>query len=396
MKHPILVLNAGSSSLKFSVYETLDDGTLAAGARGEADRLTEDRPHLNVRDAQGQILADRDIDGGGHHGAIAAIHDWFADHMGDERGFDAVGHRVVHGGQQFVEPVRITAEVVAAIEALTPLAPLHQPHHVEAIRAMSAIAPDMVQVACFDTAFHRTIPMIEREFGLPRALTSQGVIRYGFHGLSYEYIADVLAAQDPAHWRQRRTVIAHLGNGASLCALANGQSAATTIGMTAVDGLPMGTRSGTLDPGVVLYLLRQGRTVDDVEHLLYKQSGLLGVSGISSDVRKLEQSAAPEAAHALELFAYRAARELAALAGVLGGLDTLVFTAGIGEHAPGVRAAICRRAAWLGVTLDDAANAANADVISASAPGQSAVTVRVIPTDENLMIARHTRAILSQ
>jgi acetate kinase len=293
--------------------------------------------------------------------------------------------------------VRIDAKVLAGIEALSPLAPLHQPHHIEAIRAVSAIAPDLPQVACFDTAFHSTIPMIEREYALPRALTAQGVVRYGFHGLSYEYITTALAELDAQHWKQRRTVIAHLGNGASMCAVANGQSVATTMGMTAVDGLPMGTRTGVLDPGVMLYLLRQaGRTVDSVEHLIYGESGLLGVSGISSDVRTLEQSTAPEAAHALDLFAYRAAREIAGLAGVLGGLDTLVFTAGIGENAPGVRAAICQRAAWLGIALDEAANAANAAVISAHEPGKSAVAVRVIPTDENLMIARHTRALLDR
>jgi len=397
MKRPILVLNAGSSSLKFSVYATEDDGSLTAGAHGQADRLTEERPHLTVRDPQGRMLADRDIAGRGHHGAIVAIHEWFADHVGNDRGFDGVGHRVVHGGQQFAGPVRIDAQVLAAIEALTPLAPLHQPHHVEAIRAISKVAPALVQVACFDTSFHRTIPMIERAFALPRALTERGILRYGFHGLSYEYISSVLAAQEPERWKQRRTVIAHLGNGASMCALADGRSVATTMGMTAVDGLPMGTRTGALDPGVVLYLLRHaGHTVDDVEHLIYNQSGLLGVSGISSDVRELEQSAAPEAAYALDLFAYRAARELAALAGVLGGLDMLVFTAGIGEHAAGVRAAICRRAAWLGIALDEAANAADADVISTPASGRSAVTVRVIPTDENLMIARHTRTLLGR
>ncbi|MDR0478471.1 MAG: acetate/propionate family kinase [Burkholderiaceae bacterium] len=391
MKHPILVLNAGSSSLKFSIYEKRADHTLAAGAHGAVERL-DGQPHLTVQSPHGATLADQAVAERGYPGAIAAIHDWFAAHVGDERGFTGIGHRVVHGGPHFAAPVRIDAQVLAAIEALTPLAPLHQPHHVEAIRAVSAVAPNVPQVACFDTAFHRTIPMIEREFALPRALTAQGIVRYGFHGLSYEYITTALAALDP-RWQERRTVIAHLGNGASMCALAGGQSVATTMGLSAVDGLPMGTRSGALDPGAVLYLLRQGggRSVDQVEHQLYNESGLLGVSGISSDMRTLEQSAAPEAAHAIDLFTYRAARELAALAGVLGGLDALVFTAGIGEHAPGVRAAICRRAAWLGVALDEAANAANAAVISSD---QSRVTVRVIPTDENLMIARHTLNLL--
>jgi acetate kinase len=390
VEHPILVLNAGSSSLKFSLYETRADGALVADAHGKVDRLN-DAPHLTVKNPQGETLVDHGIQGKGHHGAITAIRAWYMAHVGDEKRLDGVGHRVVHGGPRLVAPVRIDAEVLAEIQALTPLAPLHQPHHIEAIRAVSAVAPAVAQVACFDTAFHRTIPMIEREFALPRALTAQGIVRYGFHGLSYEYIATALAALDP-QWKQQRTVIAHLGNGASLCALANGQSVATTMGFTAVDGLPMGTRTGTLDPGVLLYLLRQGaRTVDELEHLLYSESGLLGVSGISSDMRTLTQSAAPQAAHAIDLFAYRAARELAALAGVLGGLDTLVFTAGIGEHAPNVRAAICRRAAWLGIALDEAANAADEAVISSR---QSAVTVRVIPTDENLMIARHTLSLL--
>ncbi|CAN7593570.1 acetate/propionate family kinase [Trinickia sp. LjRoot230] len=390
MKHPILVLNAGSSSLKFSIFESLKHHSLVVAAHGEVERIN-DRPHLIIKNSRNETIADSDIAGRGHHGAIAAIHEWFASHVGGDVGFDGVGHRVVHGGQRFVAPVRIDAEVLAAIEALVPLAPLHQPHHVEVIRAISAVAPDVVQVACFDTAFHRTMPMLEREFALPRALTARGIVRYGFHGLSYEYIATALSALDP-NWMQRRTIVAHLGNGASMCALANGESVATTMGFTAVDGLPMGTRTGSLDPGVLLYLLRHdGRSIDDVEHLIYSESGLLGVSGVSSDMRELTQSKTAEAAHAIDLFAYRSARELAALAGVLGGLDTLVFTAGIGEHAPNVRAAICQRAAWLGITLDEAANAANEAIVS---DRRSAVTVRVIPTDENLVIARHTRNLL--
>ncbi|MDR2990822.1 MAG: acetate/propionate family kinase [Burkholderiaceae bacterium] len=389
MEHPILVLNAGSSSLKFSVYETRVGYSLVAGAHGQVERINA-KPHMTVQDPQGKTLSDQAVATLGHHGAIEAIHGWFAAHVGDAHSFVGIGHRVVHGGRRFSEPVRIDAEVLAEIEALAPLAPLHQPHHVEAIRAASAIAPNVPQVACFDTAFHHGIPAVEREFALPRALTAQGVMRYGFHGLSYEYIGTALAALDPL-WQERRIVIAHLGNGASLCALANGQSVATTMGFSALGGVPMGTRTGALDPGVPLYLLREGRTIDQVQHLLYNESGLLGVSGISSDMRELTQSADPHAVQAVNMFTYRAARELAALAGVLGGLDTLVFTAGIGEHAPDVRAAICKHAAWLGVALDEAANVANAAVIS---NGSSAVTVRVIPTDENLMIARHTLRLL--
>ncbi|MDR2853443.1 MAG: acetate/propionate family kinase [Burkholderiaceae bacterium] len=385
MKNPILVLNAGSSSLKFSIYEKRDDHTLAAGAYGQAEGLST-QPHLVVKDPQGETLVDEAIAAHGHRGAIDALQSWFSSHLGEQGGFAGIGHRVVHGGQRFVAPVRINAEVLATVEALTPLAPLHQPHHIATIRAVTEIAPDVVQVACFDTAFHATIPMIEREFALPHALTQQGIVRYGFHGLSYEYIATALAGLD-ATWKQRRTIVAHLGNGSSLCALANGQSVATTMGLSSVDGLVMGTRTGALDPGALLYLMRQGRSVDEVERLIYKESGLLGVSEVSSDVRELLQSRDPQAAHAIDLFNYRAAREIAALAGVLGGLDTLVFTGGIGEHAATVRSAICKRAGWLGVALDEQANAANAAIVSSP---QSAVTVRVIATDENLMIARHT------
>ncbi|RQS97018.1 acetate/propionate family kinase [Burkholderia seminalis] len=390
MRHPVLVLNAGSSSLKFSVYDTHEDRSLDVGLHGQVENL-HGTPHLFVADAHGEVLADSAVARPGHQGAIEALHTWFAAHVGREAAFDGVGHRVVHGGPYFTAPVRIDARVLDAIASLSPLAPLHQPHHVDAIRAVAAVAPNLPQVACFDTAFHATVPALEREFALPRTLTEQGIVRYGFHGLSYEYIATALAALDPS-WGRQRTVVAHLGNGASLCALANGRSVATTMGFTAVDGLPMGTRTGALDPGVILYLQRHaGRSLDEVEHLIYAESGLLGVSGVSSDMRTLLASDAPSAAHAVELFAYRAARELAALAGVLGGLDALVFTAGIGEHAPRVRERICSRAAWLGIVLDDAANAAGLPVISSDA---SRVTVRVIPTDENLMIARHTRRVL--
>jgi acetate kinase len=390
MRDPILVLNAGSSSLKFSVYDTLADRTLRAALHGEAEPL-QHAARLVVRDAHGVTLTDQALGPTDHHGAIEALHAWFVDHVGAEASFDGVGHRVVHGGRRFSAPLRIDAAVLDAIAALSPLAPLHQPHHVDAIRAVSAIAPDLPQIACFDTAFHHAMPAIEREFALPRALTEQGIVRYGFHGLSYEYIATALDRLDPA-WRARRVIVAHLGNGASLCALADGASVATTMGFTAVDGLPMGTRTGALDPGVVLYLLREaGLTLDEVEHLLYAESGLLGMSGLSSDMRTLLASDAPAAQHAIELFTYRIARELAALAGVLGGLDLLVFTAGIGEHAPRVRERVCRRAAWLGIALDDDANAQGRAIVSEPA---SRVTVRVIPTDENLMIARHTRQLL--
>jgi acetate kinase len=298
----------------------------------------------------------------------------------------------VHGGTRFAAPVRIDAEILAALDALCPLAPLHQPHNIAAIRAMGAIQPDVPQVACFDTGFHQAMPPLATRFGLPRALHDEGVRRYGFHGLSYDFISRRLRVIDP-ELAAGRVIVAHLGNGASMCAIENGRSIDTTMGFTALDGLMMGTRSGNLDPGVVLYLIQQkGMSAQAVEALLYKQSGLLGVSGISSDMQALEESNAPEAEEAKALFAYRAGREAAALVSSLGGLDGFVFTAGIGEHDAAMRARICTRLGWLGVVLDAAANAAHAGVISAAG---STVPVRVIPTDEERMIALHTIATLA-
>jgi acetate kinase len=390
LHEPILVLNAGSSSLKFSVYETGSNGTLIAGAHGQVERI-DTRPHLSVTGASGAHLAECSVEQRGHAGAIAAIHHWFADHVGNEAGFSAVGHRVVHGGATYVEPTLIDAQVLAAIEALTPLAPLHQPHHVAAIRAVQAFAPHLPQIACFDTAFHHRQPAIASEYALPRRLTEQGVRRYGFHGLSYEYIMSYLPEVAPQS-AQGRVVVAHLGNGASMCAIDNGVSIASTMGFTAVDGLPMGTRTGTLDPGVILYLLRhEGMTVDQVEHLIYEESGLLGMSGVSADMRTLLMQDTPQTRHAIDLFVYRIGRELGSLVAALGGIDALVLTGGIGEHAPAVRAQICRSAHWLGVSLDRYANLNGNALIS---DNESKVPVWVIPTDENLMIARHTRRLL--
>jgi len=390
MREPILVLNAGSSSLKFSVYETREDGSLAAGAHGQVERI-DTAPHLSVTDASGAHLAERSVSQIGHPGAIAAIHQWFADHVDNQAGFSAVGHRVVHGGQTYFEPTLIDNHVLDVIESLSPLAPLHQPHHVAAIRAMQAEAPHVPQVACFDTAFHHVQPALAAEYALPRHLTEQGVRRYGFHGLSYEYIMSVLPQISPA-CAQGRVVVAHLGNGASMCAIDNGRSVASTMGFTAVEGLPMGTRSGTLDPGVILYLMRhEGMTVDQVEHLIYEQSGLLGVSGSSADMRTLLMQDTPATRHAVDLFVYRIGRELGSLVAALGGIDALVLTGGIGEHAPAIRAQICRTAQWLGVSLDRLANLNGDTLIS---DGDSKLPVWVIATDENLMIARHTRHLL--
>jgi acetate kinase len=299
----------------------------------------------------------------------------------------------VHGGLQYTQPVRVDAGVLAALDRFVPLAPLHQPHNLAAIRAVMHSAPEVPQVACFDTAFHRSNPELAQMFALPYELHEAGVRRYGFHGLSYEYIATVLPEVD-ARAAAGRTVVLHLGNGASMCALAGGRSVASTMGFTAVDGLPMGTRTGNLDPGVVLYLMdERGMDVRAIEKLLYQQSGLLGVSGLSSDMRTLLASDATRAKLAVDLYVYRIGRELGSLAAALGGLDALVFTAGIGENSAEIRARICATARWLGVELDAAANAAGGPRISTAA---SRVTALTIPTNEELMIARHTERLLAQ
>jgi acetate kinase len=390
MRNPILVLNAGSSSIKFSVFESAAGRLPKAGAHGQVEGIG-GSARLEVADASGRVLADQPVARPDHEGAIAAIHQWFAAHVGSEAGFSGIGHRVVHGGLAYAEPVLIDDRVMADLEALIPLAPLHQPHHIAVIRAVKSVAPDVPQVACFDTAFHRTQAALAQEFALPRALTAKGVRRYGFHGLSYEYIVSALPGVAP-ECVDRRLVIAHLGNGASMCAVDRGRSVASTMGFTAVDGLPMGTRTGALDPGVILYLLQQEKMdADAIERLIYERSGLLGVSGLSSDMRVLLASDVPAAKEAVDLFVYRIGRELGSLAAALGGLDALVFTAGIGEHAAVIRARVCRDAQWLGVRLDEEANARGGPRISRS---QSRVSAWVIPTDENLIVARHTRRLL--
>jgi acetate kinase len=387
----LLVVNAGSSSVKFALYDA-DGARLAAGPRGQVDGIGA-QPHVSVHAADGAALVDRDLPAAGfdHRGAIAAVREWLRGHAGAAR-LVAVGHRVVHGGRTYAEPVRIDAGVLSALERLIPLAPLHQPHHLAAIRAMAEAEPGVPQVAAFDTAFHRSQPVLAQRFALPRALEDEGVHRYGFHGLSYEYVASALPGVAP-EIAGGRVVIAHLGNGASMCAIERGRSVATTMGLTALDGLVMGTRSGSIDPGVLLYLMDQhGMDARALEDLLYHRSGLLGVSGVSGDVRALLASPDPRAREALDLFVYRAGRELGSLAAALGGLDALVFTAGIGEHAVEVRAGICRQAGWLGVRLDEAANRAGGPRITLTG---APVSAWVIPTDENLMIARHTLAVVA-
>ena len=391
MNELVLVLNAGSSSLKFSLFAAAGDA-LDAVAGGQVEGIYT-APHFVAKDAAGQRLDDQRWDGSrGHEGALAHILDWLKSRHGGGGRLAAVGHRVVHGGTEFAAPVRLDAAIVDKLQKFVPLAPLHQPHNLGPIRDLLARAPELPQVACFDTAMHRTNPPLAQMFALPQEFSDAGVRRYGFHGLSYEYIAAVLPRFDE-HAAAGRSVVLHLGNGASMCALQGGRSIASTMGFTAVDGLPMGTRCGAIDPGVILYLMdARGMDARAVEKLIYSESGLLGVSGVSSDMRTLLDSAEPRAALAIELFCYRIVRELGSLAAALGGLDAIVFTAGIGERAAAIRETVCRGAAWLGLDFDAAANAVHGPRISTPA---SRVRAWVIPTNEELMIARHTRNLLS-
>jgi acetate kinase len=394
MDDAILVLNAGSSSIKFSLFADGADGlALVAGGQMAAIHTA---PQFVARDASGGKVAEKRWPAQtklGHEAALAHIVEWLKTTHGERHRLAAVGHRVVHGGAEHAAPVRVDAAMAARLERLIPLAPLHQPHNLAPIRALLERSPELPQVACFDTAMHRSNPAVAQMFALPAELTESGVRRYGFHGLSYEYIASVLPQFDPRA-AQGRTVVLHLGNGASMCALQSGRSVASTMGFTAVDGLPMGTRSGALDPGVILYLMdERGMNARAVEKLIYQQSGLLGVSGVSSDMRELLESDAPGAKLAVELFVYRIGRELGSLAGALGGLDAIVFTAGIGERAAPIRERVCRQAAWLGVELDPQANAGHGPRISTAS---SRTPAWVIPTNEELMIARHTRELLSK
>lgn len=392
IREPILVINTGSSSVKFSVFETAADHMLSAGAHGQVSGIGES-PRIDIADALGRKLLDQPTAARDHEAAIAAIHDWLAAHMGGGVELAGVGHRIVHGGTQYSEPVLVDDAVLAALQALVPLAPLHQPHALAAIRAVATVATKVPQVACFDTAFHRAQPPLAQLFALPRELTAKGIRRYGFHGLSYEYIVSVLPQVAP-EIATGKLVVAHLGNGASLCAIEEGRSIATTMGFTPLDGLVMGTRTGALDPGVILYLLQhEGMDADAVERLLYEQSGLLGVSGLSSDMRSLLAAAEPAAKEAVDLFVYRVGRELGSLIAALGGLGALIFTGGIGEHAAQIRARVCRAASWLGVVLDEATNMAGGPRISKQ---EAAVSAWVVPTDENLVVARHTRRLLDK
>ena len=391
MADAIIVINAGSSSIKFSLFLERG-GDLALDVRGQIEGLFT-TPRFLARDSSGGILAERSWGDGmrlGHDGAMEHLRGFLKQQLVDDR-LIGVGHRIVHGGPEYAAPIRVDAGVLGALQQLIPLAPLHQPHNLSPIAALLERAPELPQVACFDTAFHRTNPDVAQRFALPAELHEAGVRRYGFHGLSYEYIASVLPRFD-AKAAAGKTVVLQLGNGASMCALASGRSVASTMGFTAVDGLAMGTRCGALDPGVILYLMTERRmSVGDVEQLIYQESGLLGVSEISSDMRMLLASDDHRARLAIDLYVYRIRRELGSLAGALGGLDAVVFTAGIGENAPVIRERVCRDAGWLGLTLDQRANSTGGTRISAPT---SSVSAWVIPTDEELMIARHTRRVL--
>jgi acetate kinase len=394
MTEVILALNAGSTSLKFSLFATTRDmDSLSLLYRGGVEGLGSEVRFL-VSNAMGQRQEDEQLIAKAaisHEEALQVLLEWIERHEDGLR-LIAAGHRVVHGGTRFMAPVLVDAKVLTYLEQLVPLAPLHQPHNLTAIRAIARIRPHIPQVACFDTAFHQTQPAVAQAFALPREVTALGVKRYGFHGLSYEYIASVLPTYVGAS-ADERVVMAHLGGGASMCALRGRRSVGTSMGFTALDGLPMGTRCGALDPGVVLYLLSEQRmTLSAVTDLLYHRSGLLGVSGESSEMRELLASDSPYAAEAIDLFVYRIRRELGSLVAILGGLDVLVLTGGIGEHAVPIRARICQDAQWLGVRLNEEANRTGGPKISTE---DSAVAVWVIPTDEDMMIAHHTYDVLN-
>lgn len=387
-----LVLNAGSSSLKFCVFQRPDGERWRLGARGQIEGIGTS-PRLSVKDANLRKVADEQLDPStvqNGSDAIGALAVWLRSQYAGARVL-GVGHRVVHGGAKFTKPVIVTPEVLTELRKLIPLAPLHQPYNLAAIEAVAERLPGVPQVACFDTSFHRDHQPVADLIPLPRELCQGGLQRYGFHGLSYEYIAATLPDVAPEIAR-RKVIVAHLGSGASLCALSDGHSVDTTMGFTAVEGLCMGTRPGSIDPGAVLYLFQQlGLSVKEVETILYKKSGLIGISGISNDMRDLLGREEPEARLAVDYFIYRIAKEIGGLAATLGGVDALVFTAGIGENSAEIRRRVCAASAWLGIEIDAAANEQKATRISTAS---SKTSVWVIPTNEELMIAFHTGDLL--
>ena len=393
MVQHVLVLNAGSSSLKFAMYQRQEHAFLTLMAQGQVEGIGT-RPRLSAKDEEGSTLVARDLgaDVRDGTGALDQLATWLSSHF-DRNALAAVGHRVVHGGQQFACPTLVTPEIVRELRELSPLAPLHQPFNLAAIDVVFERLPGIPQVACFDTAFHRGHSAVADLIPLPRDLCAMGLQRYGFHGLSYEYIASVLPQVAP-QIASGRVLVAHLGSGASICALNDGKSVDSSLGFTALDGLCMGSRPGALDPGVVLYMFQQlGLDLHEVEDVLYRKSGLLGISGISNDMRILLGNDDPAAQLAVDYFVYQAAKQIGALTATLGGLDGLVFTAGIGENAAEVRRRICEACSWLGVRLDTQANKAHGPRITTC---DSEVSAWVIPTNEELMIARHTAAQLDK
>ncbi len=388
----ILTLNAGSSSLKFALFRS--GRNMSELARGQVEGLGS-RPRLIARSKQGAILANQQLDANevrGHPEAVGVILALIEGAL-PKSPVGAVGHRVVHGGIRYSAPVVLDAAIIAELEALSPLAPLHQPHNLSGIAAARSAFPNAVQVACFDTAFHRQQPWVNDTFALPRSFYDEGVRRYGFHGLSYEYVTGELARIAPHH-AAGRVVVAHLGNGASMCAINGGQSVASTMGFSALDGLPMGTRCGQLDPGVLLYLMgEKGMSAKQIEDLLYRRSGLLGLSGLSHDMRELEAAGTTEAQQAIDYFVFRIRRELGAMTAILSGLDAVVFCGGIGENAARVRERVCAGFEWIGIELDETRNRRAETIISSD---RSRVRVLVIRTNEEAMIARHTAAVGSR
>jgi acetate kinase len=391
MADAVLTINSGSSSIKFALFQL--GAELTRIAAGQAENIGA-APHLRIKVADEVALEKRwpDLAPLDHEDLLGLVLNWVEGHLGEDK-LVAAGHRIVHGGEHFIDPVLLDEDIMTQLAGLNQLAPLHEPHNLAAVRAIMNLRPDLPQIGCFDTAFHHTMPEVATRLAIPRHFHDEGVRRYGFHGLSYEYIAGKLRGVAP-HLAAGRVIVAHLGNGASLCAMKNGVSIDSTMGFTALDGLMMGTRSGGIDPGVLIYLMQaRGMNASDITSLLYKKSGLLGVSGIAPDVRTLLADPSPEAAQALELFCYTVARHAGALASSLGGLDGFVFTAGIGEHAPQIRAAICARLGWLGLDLSPEANAANEPAISTP---DAKAEIRVIPTDEELMIARHVLTTINK
>jgi len=395
----ILTLNAGSSSIKFAVYDAGSSprADLRLRARGQVEGIGT-RPHFIAKSLEGQVLSESWwetlSDGEGHARAFQQIWSWLED-FADGGQILAVGHRVAHGGEAYSQPVRITPDITRVLAGLIPLVPLHQPNNLAAIQAVAEDHPDLPQVACFDTGFHRGRPRVTEQLGLPRSLLDRGIKRYGFHGLSYEYIVEKLREIAPAI-AGGRVIVAHLGSGCSMTAIRDGRSVDTTMGFSALDGVPMGTRPGLLDPGVLLFLMREdGLDLEALERLLYKQSGLLGLSGVSNDLRALHQSNDPAAAEAIDYFVYRIGQTLGSLTASLAGLDAVVFTAGVGENDAHIRARVCADAAWLGVEIDSDANAAGGFGAGARiSPAGQHPEVWVIPTDEERMIARHTLRVV--